>query len=175
MIVLFLIGLIAGVLSGMGIGGGAILIPSLTLFLGFEQKVAQNINLLYFIPTAIIAIFIHKKNKNIEKKGLLKITLFGIVGAVIGASIAINLKGEILRKIFGWFLLFMGLNEIFKKGVKKMDLMEFKRFKEEFIRADTDKKIEMYAHAEGLTSYQYKELLREFPYNEIDKLEKALA
>lgn len=56
-----------------------------------------------------------------------------------------------------------------------MELMEFKRFKEDFINADTDKKIEMYANTEGLTSYQYKELLKEFPYNEIDKLEQALA
>lgn len=56
-----------------------------------------------------------------------------------------------------------------------MELMEFKEFKEEFINADTDKKIEMYISTEGLTQHQYKELLREFPYNEIDKLEKALA
>lgn len=112
---LFLVGLISGVISGMGIGGGVILIPALTLFFDFEQKVAQNINLLYFIPTAIIAIFIHNKNKNIEKQGLFKIIIFGIVGAILGSLIAINLKGEILRKIFGWFLLFMGLSEIFKK------------------------------------------------------------
>lgn len=119
MIWLFLIGLISGVISGMGIGGGAILIPSLTLIFDFEQKMAQNINLLYFIPTAIIAIFVHSKNKNIETKGLLKIIIFGIVGAIIGSVIAINLKGEILRKIFGWFLLFMGISEMFKKEKEK--------------------------------------------------------
>lgn len=119
MIWLFLIGLISGVISGMGIGGGAILIPALTLIFDFEQKMAQNINLLYFIPTAIIAIFVHSKNKNIETKGLLKIIIFGIVGAIIGSVIAINLKGEILRKIFGWFLLFMGISEMFKKEKEK--------------------------------------------------------
>ncbi len=56
-----------------------------------------------------------------------------------------------------------------------MELMKFQRFKEDFINADTDKKIEMYISTEGLTQYQYKELLKEFPYSEIDKLEKALA
>ncbi len=56
-----------------------------------------------------------------------------------------------------------------------MELMEFQKFKEDFINADTNKKIEMYISTEGLTQYQYKELLKEFPYNEIDKLEKALA
>ncbi len=150
MIWLFIIGLTSGVLSGMGIGGGAILIPALTLFLDFEQKVAQNINLLYFIPTAIVAIFVHSKNKNIEKEGLFKVILFGLIGAVAGSFIAINLKGKLLRKIFGWFLLFMGISEILKKGVKKMELMEFNKFKEDFINADTDKKVEMYISAEGL-------------------------
>lgn len=116
MIMLFFTGLISGIISGMGIGGGAILIPILTLFFGMEQKIAQNINLIYFIPTAIIAICIHTKNKNVEKNGLFKIIIFGILGAIIGSIIAINLKGEILKKFFGWFLLFMGLNEIFKKG-----------------------------------------------------------
>lgn len=56
-----------------------------------------------------------------------------------------------------------------------MELMKFEKFKEEFINADTDKKIEMYTLTEGLTQYQYKELLKVFPYSEIDKLEKALA
>lgn len=115
MIWLFLVGLISGVISGMGIGGGVILIPALTLIFGFEQKVAQNINLLYFIPTAIIAIFVHSKNKTIEKRGLFKIIIFGIIGAIFGSIIAINLNGEILRKIFGWFLLIMGISEILKK------------------------------------------------------------
>ncbi len=115
MIWLFLVGLISGIISGMGIGGGVILIPALTLIFGFEQKIAQNINLLYFIPTAIIAIFVHSKNKTIEKQGLFKIIIFGIIGAIFGSIIAINLNGGILRKIFGWFLLIMGISEILKK------------------------------------------------------------
>lgn len=115
MIWLFLVGLISGIISGMGIGGGVILIPALTLIFGFEQKIAQNINLLYFIPTAIIAIFVHSKNKTIEKQGLFKIIIFGIIGAIFGSIIAINLNGEILRKIFGWFLLIMGISEILEK------------------------------------------------------------
>lgn len=115
MIWLFLVGLISGIISGMGIGGGVILIPALTLIFGFEQKIAQNINLLYFIPTAIIAIFVHSKNKTIEKQGLFKIIIFGIIGAIFGSITAINLNGEILRKIFGWFLLIMGISEILKK------------------------------------------------------------
>ena len=116
MILLFLIGFLSGIISGMGIGGGAILIPALSLFFGFEQKLAQNINLIYFIPTAIISIITHSKNGNLEKKGLFKIIIFGLIGAGIGSLIAINLDNKILKKIFGWFLLIMGGLEIFKKG-----------------------------------------------------------
>lgn len=119
MIWLFVIGFFSGIISGMGIGGGAILIPALCLFFDFEQKLAQNINLIYFIPTALIAIITHSKNGNLEKKGLFKIIIFGFIGALIGSLIAINLESEILRKVFGWFLLFMGIIEIFKKGKVK--------------------------------------------------------
>ena len=59
MIYLILAGLVSGIISGMGIGGGIILIPILTIFLGFDQKVAQGITLLYFIPTAIFSLIIN--------------------------------------------------------------------------------------------------------------------
>lgn len=119
MIILFLIGLFSGIISGMGIGGGAILIPALCLFLNFEQKMAQNINLIYFIPTALIALITHCKNGNVQKNGLFKIILFGFIGAFAGSFLAIKLDNDILKKIFGFFLLFMGFLEIFKKGKKE--------------------------------------------------------
>lgn len=113
--ILFFIGLISGIISGMGIGGGVVMIPALTLLLGIDQKMAQNINLIYFIPTAIIAIFVHSRDGNIEKKGLFKIIAFGIIGAIAGSILANKLDGDILRKIFGYFLLFMGIKEILTK------------------------------------------------------------
>lgn len=112
---LIFIGLVSGILSGMGIGGGAILIPALTIMLDVEQKMAQNINLLYYIPTAIIALITHAKNKNIQKDGLKTIIFFGIIGAIAGSFLATNIDGDILKKVFGYFLLVMGLREIFKK------------------------------------------------------------
>lgn len=118
-VILLLIGLFSGVISGMGIGGGTILIPALSIFLGYGQKTAQNINLLYFIPTAVIALITHIKNDNIEKNILGKIIVFGIIGAIIGSLIALNINAEILRKLFGGFLVIMGLSEIFKKKENK--------------------------------------------------------
>lgn len=118
MIWLILIGIISGIISGMGIGGGTILIPALSIFLDYDQKLAQNINLIYFIPTAVIALFTHVKSGNIEKQVLWKIILFGFAGAAVGSIIAVNIDSGLLRKLFGFFLLFMGLSEIFKKEKK---------------------------------------------------------
>jgi len=117
MIWYILAGLAAGVISGMGIGGGAILIPALTIFLGVGQQQAQHINLLYFIPTAALALRIHKKEGNIEKKGLLPLILWGLPGALCGALIAIKVDGNFLRKGFAIFLLAMAAYEI-TKGIK---------------------------------------------------------
>ncbi|MCL1842773.1 MAG: sulfite exporter TauE/SafE family protein [Defluviitaleaceae bacterium] len=113
-----LAGFASGVVSGMGIGGGAILIPALTIFLDIGQQKAQHINLLYFLPTALIALRVHKKNGNIEKKGLLPLILWGIPGATAGALIAIKIDANYLRKGFAVFLLAMATYEI-SKGYQK--------------------------------------------------------
>lgn len=116
--IIFLISLLTGVISGMGIGGGTILIPSLTIIFGTEQQVAQSVNLLSFIPTAIIAIICHLKQGNIEKKLTFKLLIGGVIGAVIGSYLAIILSPKILRKLFGVFLFVMGTYEVFYKGKK---------------------------------------------------------
>lgn len=115
MIKLILTGGFAGIISGMGIGGGTILIPALTFLFGLDQLSAQGINLIYFIPTAIVALITHSKNKNIETKMLKPLILFGIIGALAGSLIALNLKPALLKKLFGVFLLLMGIKEITKK------------------------------------------------------------
>ncbi len=112
-----LTGFLSGIISGMGIGGGAILIPALILFQGVSQQVAQGINLVYFLPTAIVSLFVHIRNKNVEFKTALIIGLSGILGAVGGALIATVLSGEKLRQLFGVFLFLIGIYEIWK-GIK---------------------------------------------------------
>ena len=114
-----LIGVVSGIISGMGIGGGAILIPALTMLYETPQQQAQNVNLIYFIPTAIIALTLHFKNGNIEKPVLTKLIIYGVIGAVAGSLIAINMKPDLLRKFFGGFLAIMGIYEFFKKGSGK--------------------------------------------------------
>ena len=112
---IILIGFLSGIISAMGIGGGTILIPSLVLLIGLSQIEAQGINLIVFIPVAIIAIITHKKNGNIEFKYTKKIALSGIVSAIIASMVAVKIDPTHLRKYFSVFLLLMGFFEFFKK------------------------------------------------------------
>ena len=114
-IIYVIIGFLSGIISGMGIGGGTVLIPALSIFYGMRQQTVQNINLIYFIPTAIIALITHVKQGNIEKKPLLPIIAFGLIGAAAGALFAVRMDAGILRKCFGFFLLAMGFYEFFRK------------------------------------------------------------
>lgn len=116
MIILIVTGFLSGIISGMGIGGGTILIPALSIFMDMEQKTTQAINLFYFIPTAVIALITHIKNKNIEKSNLKPLILWGLAGAVTGSIIMNFLDPSLLRKAFGIFLFVLGILEI-KKGI----------------------------------------------------------
>ena len=74
-ILLVVAGVASGVLGGMGMGGGTVLIPVLTIFFGVKQKVAQAVNLVAFAPMAIVSLIVHIKNKRVEKEGLLWIII----------------------------------------------------------------------------------------------------
>ena len=108
-----LTGFISGIVSGTGMGGGTILILCLSIFLGIDQKIAQATNLIFFIPTSLAAIYINTKQKNVDFKISKNIIIFGIIGAIIGATIAKNMDTNILRKTFGIFLAFIAIHEIY--------------------------------------------------------------
>lgn len=108
-----LIGIISGIFSGIGMGGGTILIFLLNTLDGLEQHIAQATNLIYFIPTAISAIIVNYKEKNIDTKLAILVSICGIAGAIIGARISINMDVEKLRKLFGIFLVIIAIHEIY--------------------------------------------------------------
>ena len=117
-----LIGLISGIISGTGIGGGTILILLLSIIMGLDQHVSQATNLVFFVPTAIAAIFISLMKKNIDVKLGITIVIVGVVGATIGAIISSKMNVNLLRKIFGVFLLIIAIYEIYswyKMYIKK--------------------------------------------------------
>ncbi len=96
----------------MGMGGGTLLIPILTIFLSFKQKSAQAINLLVFIPMSLVALIIHIKNKLVDFKVGIPIIISGIVFSLLGSYLASILSNGLLKKIFAVFLLLVGLNQI---------------------------------------------------------------
>ena len=108
-----LIVIVTGIVSGTGMGGGTILIFLLTFTMGMEQHIAQATNLIFFIPTSIVAIIVNLKNKNIDIPLAIIISVFGVFGAIIGANISINIDVGILKKCFGIFLAVIAINEIY--------------------------------------------------------------
>ena len=131
-----LTGFISGIVSGTGMGGGTILILCLSIFLGIDQKIAQATNLIFFIPTSIAAIYINIKQKKINFKVAKVIIIFGVIGAVVGAIIAKNMDTKLLRKLFGFFLAFIAIHEIYvllkmHKNKKSNNTNKKEIFKEE--------------------------------------------
>jgi uncharacterized membrane protein YfcA len=99
-------GLFAGVLSGLiGIGGGQIFVPLLTLGFGATQVVAQGTSLAAIVPTAAVGGFTHIRQRSVDLDVALWCGGGGVVGAVGGALIAVHVAGPILARIFGVLLI----------------------------------------------------------------------
>ena len=116
-ILLAVSGIAAGVLGGMGMGGGTILIPLLTIFFNVGQKEAQAINLVAFIPMAIVSLAIHIKNKRVKKEGLLWRIVPAVLTSVGGGFAAQAVNGEVLKRIFGGFLLLLSVVQFFSEEI----------------------------------------------------------
>ena len=120
-----LTGIISGTVSGTGMGGGTILILILSIFMGIDQHVAQATNLIFFVPTSITAIITTMKEKLINWKIGIPVAISGIIGAVFGAKISVNMDVNKLKKYFGIFLILITIYEIYslikqyKKEVKR--------------------------------------------------------
>ena len=114
-----LAGLFSGIIASMGMGGGAVLLIYLTVFMGVEQLKAQGINLMFFIPIGILALIIYTVKKQIEWKKVLPIAAFGIVGSFLGIYLSGLIGGDLLSQIFGGFLCLLGIKEIFTKDKKR--------------------------------------------------------
>ena len=126
---LILIGVVGGVLGGMGMGGGTLLIPLLTIFLGISQNIAQGINLLAFLPMSLVALFIHFKNRMVDIKSAWPVIMSGILSAVGGAYLANLLNPKDLKVYFAIFLIVLGVFQfvslfIFKKNFTKKNADE---------------------------------------------------
>jgi len=117
LLLLVIIGLLAGSFSGMvGIGGGVIIIPMLVYFLGFTQHQAQGTSLAIMLPPiGLMAAYQYYKAGNINITYAAIIALAFFIGGYFGAKYAIRIPQDILKKIFGVFLLLVALKTIFGK------------------------------------------------------------
>ena len=111
-------GLGAGILSAWGVGGGTILLLVMTLLLDVDQRTAQAINLLFFLPTAATALVCHARNGCLDKPVLRSAIPWAVVAAVAGAWIATAVDPELLRKPFGVYLLLSGASLLWPKRKK---------------------------------------------------------
>ena len=102
-------GLIGGLIGGMGMGGGTLLIPLLTILAGFAQLEAQGINLIAFIPMSVVALILHFKNKLVKVKQTYWLAIIGAVVSLLSALIAVHINNLVLKKLFALFLITIGV------------------------------------------------------------------
>jgi Predicted permeases len=119
LILAVLAGLLTGVLSGYGVGGGTLLMLYLVSVAGMEQAAAQGINLLYFIPCSATALVSHIKNGLVEKSVVIPAAIAGVITTPIAAFLATSIESDLLKKCFGVFLLAVGIRELFYHPEKK--------------------------------------------------------
>ncbi|MBQ9786266.1 MAG: sulfite exporter TauE/SafE family protein [Clostridia bacterium] len=108
-IYLLLTGIASGILGGMGMGGGTLLIPLLTLIFNFNQKLTQGINLISFSIMALIIVFLHIKNKLIDVKVAIQFFCFAAITSALGAYLASIIHTSILKVCFGVLLMLIAL------------------------------------------------------------------
>lgn len=109
-----LAGVVSGIFGGLGMGGGTLLIPILTIFLNFDQKLAQGINLISFLVMALFSLYIHHKNGYIATKHIFYIIIPGVLFSVLGAFLMSLTSSKILKIIFGVFLIILSIIEFIK-------------------------------------------------------------
>ena len=117
LIILLVIGLLAGVISGtLGVGGGILIVPALVFLLGFTQQEAQGTSLAFMLPPiGILAAINYSKQGYINWKYAIILSLVFVAGAYIGSVISVNLPEKVLRKVFGVFMLVAAAKMIFSK------------------------------------------------------------
>ena len=108
-IIFALCGIAGGVLGGMGMGGGTVLIPLLSICFNLEQHLVQWVNLISFIPMSAVSLYFHVRNKLVKFKNVFYIIIPGTIMSVCGSMLAKQLDGVLLKKCFGGFLIVLSI------------------------------------------------------------------
>lgn len=116
--VILAVSILLGFLTGLGIGGGSLLILWVTLALETPQAQARGINLLFFLPSALIACLFRWKQGKLDIRKVLPAMVAGAIGAAVFSFIGSSMDTELLKKPFGILLLITGLRELFYRPRK---------------------------------------------------------
>lgn len=115
LLLLLIVGLAAGFLSGLiGIGGGIIIVPALVLFLGFSQKMAQGTSLgILLLPVGILAVLQYYKQGYLNINYVLIVATAFVLGGFLGSKLALSVSDEKMKKVFALILLLISLKMLF--------------------------------------------------------------
>ncbi len=116
-LIAILIGISAGMLSGMvGVGGGILMVPMFAYFLALSHHNAQGMSLAVMLPpVTILAVMNYHKSEPIDWKIAAIVAVFFIVGGFFGSKIALVINQAVLKKVFGFVMLIIALKMIFSK------------------------------------------------------------
>jgi uncharacterized protein len=120
-IIVVLIGIAAGMLSGLvGIGGGLVIVPALVYFLGFSQHTAQGTSLaMILLPVGIFAVFFYYKQGHVDLKVVWLLAVGFIIGSTLGSKVALNLPQETVKKIFAVLMIVIAVKMLFLDKIIK--------------------------------------------------------
>lgn len=118
LIIMIAVGCVLGFLSGLGVGGGSLLMLWLTLVLNMEHNVARSINLIFFIPSAIIASLFRWKQGALDLRKILPAIIGGCISAAVFSVVSRHIDISLIKKLFGVLLLLTGIRELFYRPRK---------------------------------------------------------
>ena len=115
LILLIVIGLLAGFLSGLiGIGGGVIIVPALVILLGFSQKLAQGTSLgILLLPVGILAVIQYYKQGYLNVNYVAIISIAFVAGSLLGSKLALSVSDEKMKKLFAVILMLIAIKMLF--------------------------------------------------------------
>ncbi len=115
LLILAVCGFASGALGALGVGGGGVLIVALSTFLSLSQESCSQINLMFFLPIALVSSLVYIKRGTCDKKSLGKMAICGVLGAVVGACVSPFITADWISKLFGALLIFSSVQFLLKK------------------------------------------------------------
>lgn len=112
-------GILGGILAGMGMGGGTLTLPILVLVMGVSQLTAQFANLIAFLPSGALALGMHVKNGFVKSDGIAYVLAPAVITCVVSSLFATKIHGELLKQLFGGFLVAIAVFSLVGKILKK--------------------------------------------------------